>query len=103
MPKGHYHAPHIFPDGNQWCAVWVGFDCLANSPAGFGDSPENAHRALENEMRQHLPFKQFHVGAFCKACACFVPDGFDLPGCNRDDCPCQPPNDARAALATARQ
>jgi hypothetical protein len=29
-------------DGNKVCAVWDDFDCLATSPAGFGDSMAEA-------------------------------------------------------------
>jgi len=29
---------HLFMDGNQIAATWDNFDCLATSPAGFGDT-----------------------------------------------------------------
>ena len=28
---------HLFMDGNSIAATWDNFDCLATSPAGFGD------------------------------------------------------------------
>ena len=28
---------HLFMDGNSIAATWDDFDCLATSPAGFGD------------------------------------------------------------------
>lgn len=99
-----YGAPHIYPDGNQWCAVWLHHRDLALDPAGFGDTPEAAVNALRHELRfQHnrnhqslrVDISDFEIGTICRRCHCFVPDGFNKPGCNRDDCPCQPPNRAR--------
>jgi len=39
----------VFLDGNQWCAVWPDFIDFQQSPAGFGDTPEDARKALEKE------------------------------------------------------
>lgn len=36
-----------FVDGNKWCAVAPDFVNLAESLAGFGDTPEDARNALE--------------------------------------------------------
>jgi hypothetical protein len=33
-------------DGNKICATWDNFDCLATSPAGFGDNISGAIRDL---------------------------------------------------------
>ena len=38
--------PRCFRDGDQWCAVGPGFVNLQESPAGFGDTPIQARRAL---------------------------------------------------------
>jgi hypothetical protein len=33
----------VFKDGDSWCAVWAPtFNCLADSDAGFGDTPLEA-------------------------------------------------------------
>lgn len=41
--------PHIRLDGNQWCATNPDFINLQESPAGFGDTPEEAIEALAKE------------------------------------------------------
>lgn len=42
----------VFMDGNAWCAVYPDFTNLQESAAGFGDTPEKARAALEQESRQ---------------------------------------------------
>jgi hypothetical protein len=38
-------------DGNQVCATWDNFDCLATSPAGFGDTIWQAFgRLIDNTL-----------------------------------------------------
>jgi len=37
--------PRIFPDGNQWCALYG--DDLASGVAGFGDTPADAMTAFD--------------------------------------------------------
>ena len=37
----------VFLDGNSWCAVCADFVNLQESDAGFGDTPEQARKALE--------------------------------------------------------
>lgn len=37
-----------FPDGNKICAVFEDFINLMESPAAFGDTPEEAIRALKD-------------------------------------------------------
>lgn len=37
---------NVFIDGNKWCATFLDFDNLQESPAGFGDSPHEAVKAL---------------------------------------------------------
>ena len=36
----------VFKDGDQYCAVMPDFTNLQESPAGFGDTPEEARAAL---------------------------------------------------------
>lgn len=38
----------VFKDGNLWCAVFPEFTNLLESPAGFGDSPQAARKALQH-------------------------------------------------------
>ena len=38
--------PHVFRDGNAWCATWPDFIDLQQSSAGFGDTPEEAIEEL---------------------------------------------------------
>jgi hypothetical protein len=40
----------ISMDGDQWCATGPGFDNLAVSPAGFGDTTIGAMAALATEI-----------------------------------------------------
>jgi hypothetical protein len=40
-------------DGNQICATWDDFDCLAISPAGFGDNITQAVVSLINETKAY--------------------------------------------------
>lgn len=39
------HRPRIFPDGDQWCALYG--DNLQEGVAGFGDTPEQACAAFD--------------------------------------------------------
>ena len=39
----------VYKDGSAWCAVHPDFINLQESPAGFGDTPEAARKALEQE------------------------------------------------------
>jgi len=39
--------PHVVRDGNTWCATWPDFINLQESPAGFGDTPEEALADLQ--------------------------------------------------------
>lgn len=41
-------AVRTFMDGNQWCAVRPDFTNLQESPAGFGDTKEEAVAALQS-------------------------------------------------------
>lgn len=55
------HGFHVFRDGNEWCAVGPHFRCLADSGAGFGETPEAAVEALR-EVIKHMPtFADFKV------------------------------------------
>jgi hypothetical protein len=42
---------HLFMDGDSWVAVGPEFADLQRSPAGFGDTKEQAVRALSAELR----------------------------------------------------
>jgi hypothetical protein len=44
-------GPHsrVFKDGDQYCAVYKDFINLQESPAGFGETPEQARAALARE------------------------------------------------------
>lgn len=42
--------PHVRLDGNKWCATNPDFINLQVSPAGFGDTPEEAIADLAKEM-----------------------------------------------------
>ena len=45
--------PAIYPDGNQWCALYG--DNLQEGVAGFGDTPEQAAIQFDvNWMNQRL-------------------------------------------------
>jgi len=39
----------VFMDGDAWCAVFPDFVNLQESPAGFGETPEAARKALAAE------------------------------------------------------
>lgn len=41
--------PKIYPDGNQWCALYG--DNLQEGLAGFGDTPELAAQAFDDAWR----------------------------------------------------
>ncbi len=44
--------PAVFPDGNQWCALYG--DNLQDGVAGFGDSPEDAMWNFDKAWRASL-------------------------------------------------
>lgn len=46
------HGFHLLKDGDAWCAVGPEFVNLQRSPAGFGDTPEEAVKALRAELRK---------------------------------------------------
>jgi hypothetical protein len=46
------HGFHLLRDGDAWCAVGPEFVDLQRSPAGFGDTPEEAVKALRAELRR---------------------------------------------------
>lgn len=41
--------PSMFPDGNQWCALYG--DDLQSGVCGFGDTPELAQADFDNNWR----------------------------------------------------
>jgi hypothetical protein len=43
---------HLLRDGNSWVAVGPDFVDLQRSPAGFGDTQEEAVRELQHELRK---------------------------------------------------
>lgn len=43
-------APKTYRDGDQWCAVMADFINLQESPAGFGDTREDARQDLITQM-----------------------------------------------------
>ena len=43
------YRPHLYLDGNQWCALYG--DNLQEGVAGFGDSPELAVAAFNEEWK----------------------------------------------------
>jgi hypothetical protein len=43
---------HLMKDGNAWCAVGPEFVDLVQSPAGFGETPQAAVKALQVELRK---------------------------------------------------
>lgn len=45
--------PKIYPDGNQWCALYG--DDLQSGVAGFGDTPEKAMTAFDKEWQRPAP------------------------------------------------
>ncbi len=48
----------IFKDGNQWCAVRHDFINLMESPAGFGDTQEQAIKALCDAAQEQSKMSQ---------------------------------------------
>lgn len=42
IPVDVEQKPHVFRDGSAWCATNPDFINLQESPAGFGDTPDNA-------------------------------------------------------------
>lgn len=48
-------AVKVFADGDKWCAVYSDFVNVQESPCGFGDSPEEARRALAGATRSGEP------------------------------------------------
>lgn len=57
----------IFRDGNAWCATEDDFLDLQASPAGFGDTPTEAARALIDELQKHCTCGN-NGGGDCDAC-----------------------------------
>ncbi len=63
-----------FIDGGSWCATFDDFVTLAESPAGFGDTPENATESLlkaalekANEILQDIkPEQEYAEGLIAK-------------------------------------
>jgi len=45
----------IFKDGNAWCCVFGDFQNLQESPAGFGDTSDEAMKNLQVEMERTKP------------------------------------------------
>lgn len=45
--------PRLFPDGNQWCALYG--DDLQMGIAGFGSTADEALRAFDRAMHEPLP------------------------------------------------
>jgi len=46
---------HLQMDGNQICSTWDSFDCLAVSPAGFGDTiGESVSDLIKNTQAYEL-------------------------------------------------
>jgi hypothetical protein len=43
---------HLLRDGDAWCAVGQDFVDLQQSPAGFGDTPDEAVGALRAALRK---------------------------------------------------
>lgn len=79
----------IYMDGNQWCAVGRGFQNLAISQAGFGDTPEEAVAELANTTHKDLDVNNFEFGGFCSVCSEWAQDGALMDGCRDPGCPCQ--------------
>ena len=48
----------VFKDGNQWCAVHPDFVDLQNDPAGFGNTREEAIKALKEKEKQRSPMPE---------------------------------------------
>lgn len=44
----------LFKDGNQWCATYADFINLQESPAGFGETWEEAARGLQSAEEDRL-------------------------------------------------
>lgn len=51
----------FFKDGNQWCCVFGDFDNLQESPAGFGDTFEQALNRLQ-DCKNERAFDQANKG-----------------------------------------
>lgn len=51
----------ITRDGDQWCAVGPGFTNLQESPAGFGDTPEQAVSRLRSAIATGNTFDQMKI------------------------------------------
>lgn len=74
--------PSLFPDGNQWCALY-GED-LATGVAGFGDTPAAAMWAFDNAWLTEKCPPSKHV---CPRCGTPNPDNLDMDGCRDPNCP----------------
>jgi hypothetical protein len=46
------HGFHLLEDGGVWCAVGPDFVDLVRSPAGFGNTREEAGRELRDHLRR---------------------------------------------------
>jgi hypothetical protein len=46
------HGFHLFKDGDAWAAVGPHFVDLQQSPAGFGETKDQAVKALHAELRK---------------------------------------------------
>ena len=69
----------IYPDGNVWCAVHEQFKNLQESPAGFGDTPDEAIQDLIIKSIEEFEYWQA-ADTFEKLEANQEADGYNLTG-----------------------
>lgn len=89
----------LYLDGNMWCAVDIGFRNLAQDPAGFGPTQEEAVAQLlqASPNKQSIDLSSFEVGGFCSRCQEWIVEGEVPDGCRDPDCPCIEPTQKRKA------
>jgi len=78
----------LYRDGNMWCATPHGFQNLAISLAGFGETQQTAVIDLQKHTRKTIAFDEFEVGGYCRRCREWVPEDVQRDGCRDSDCPC---------------
>ena len=84
----HYvQERRLYMDGNQWCAVGLGFRDLTVDQAGFGDSQADAVAALSAATGDKFKVEDFVVGGYCRRCQEWWPEGESADGCEDPICP----------------
>jgi hypothetical protein len=77
-----HHAVCFFRDGDKWCAVFGDFVNMQESPAGFGETFEDALNELQKRDPGHMrPNHYFGVHTHVNSC---IPGDDSCKRCGHD-------------------